>query len=369
MEKYTLVDLCAGTGAFSLAFHNTNKVKTIFANDFDKNSKIIYDDNFQTKLTCIDLHKLNSQNDIPKMDILTSGFSCQPFSVAGLQNGFEDERSDVFWKIMDIIKIHNPRIVIFENVKNLKSHDNGNTFKKIINEIEKLNYKHKHAILNTSEITKIPQNRERIYIVCFKNINDYNLFQFPKPINETEKLKIINIIDNNVDDKYYYNTEKYKVFDEIKKGVIKHIKTNTLYQYRRFYVRENKNNECPTLTANMGSGGHNVGLLLDDKGIRKLTPRECFKFQGFPDTYKLTNKLSNSALYKLAGNAVTYLVVEKLANIIVNILSKNDNLEDDSDSDNSSNESNNDDENDDSDDENDDSDNDSDNEIINNLNL
>jgi len=96
-------------------------------------------------------------------------------------------------------------------------------------------------------------------------------------------------------------------------------KKNVIYQYRRYYVRENKSNVCPTLTANMGTGGHNVGIIMDDKGIRKLTPRECFNFQGFPNTYKLP-KLSDTALYKLAGNAVSYPIVNSIVQNIISIL-------------------------------------------------
>ncbi len=167
MGTFKLGEFCAGTGAFSLAFENTKKVKTVFANDFDKNSKIIYDYNFSTKLNNNDIHKLDEKKDIPKMDIITAGFPCQPFSIAGNQEGFNDERSNVFWKLINIIKYHKPRIVIFENVKNLKTHDNGNTFKIITDEITKVNYKYKYEILNTCDITATPQNRERVYIICF----------------------------------------------------------------------------------------------------------------------------------------------------------------------------------------------------------
>ena len=105
----------------------------------------------------------------------------------------------------------------------------------------------------------------------------------------------------------------------MEKGVTKNISENVLYQWRRKYVRENKSNSCPTLTANMGSGGHNVPILKDDKGIRKLTPRECFNLQGFPSDYKLPN-LSDSALYKLAGNAVSVPVVDLIVNKLDSVI-------------------------------------------------
>jgi DNA (cytosine-5)-methyltransferase 1 len=317
-KKYSMIDLCAGTGAFSLAFENTGKVKTIFANDYEKNSKIIYDENFNTKLTLKDIHDIDVKKEIPEFDILTAGFPCQSFSIAGKQEGFNDPRSNVFYKIIEIMKIHKPRIVVLENVKNLQSHDNGKTFEKIVDNIQKLNYSIKHKILNTCDISKIPQNRERIYIVCFRDKNDMNKFMFPNNINKEDKLEIKDIIENNVKDKYYY-TNKLKIWNIIENSITKNIDTNTIYQYRRYYVRENKNNLCPTLTANMGSGGHNVPLIKDNKGIRKLTPRECFNFQGFPNTYKLP-KMSVSGLYKLAGNAVSYPIIQKIALNIISLL-------------------------------------------------
>ena len=144
----------------------------------------------------------------------------------------------------------------------------------------------------------------------------YDKFNFDFP--EVENKKISDFLEENVKDKYYY-TDKLKVYNKIVENVTKNIDENVLYQYRRVYVRENKSNCCPTLTANMGGGGHNVPLLKDSKGIRKLTPRECFNLQGFPADYKLP-EISNSALYKLAGNAVSVpivkLIVDKLVNVI-----------------------------------------------------
>ena len=138
-SKYTLVDLFCGTGAFSYAFHQTGKVNTIFANDMLDSSEKIFNLNNNIKLTNHNLNEIEDIN-IPKSYIITAGFPCQPFSIAGMQRGFDDERSNVFWKILSIIKNNNPKIVILENVKNLQSHDNGTTFSIIIDNLEKLNY-------------------------------------------------------------------------------------------------------------------------------------------------------------------------------------------------------------------------------------
>lgn len=253
---------------------------------------------------------------IEKHNILTAGFPCQPFSIAGNRKGFNDIHSNVFWKIIELLNFHNTEIIILENVKNLISHDNGNTFKIILDELYKLNYYIKYKILDTCKITEIPQHRERIYIIGFKNKNKYDKFNFNFEIKENKK--IIDYLEENIDDKYYY-TNKYKVYDIINNNITKNISENAIYQYRRYYVRENKNNCCPTLTANMGSGGHNVPLIRDNKGIRKLTPRECFNLQGFPKNYKLPLNISDSILYKIAGNAVSIPVIELLINIIINL--------------------------------------------------
>lgn len=311
-DKLKMIDLFAGTGTFSLAFQSTNGVNVVFGNDMVEHSKKIYDENFHHKLTLKDLNEVNNE-DIPPHDILTGGFPCQPFSIAGLQEGFKDERSNVFWKILSIIDSHQPKCVILENVKNLVSHDENKTFNTIKSNLEKRGYHICYKILNTADITGIPQHRERIYIVCIKSKNVFDKFtlDFPK----IEKRKISEFFEKDIPEKYYY-TDKSTTWNVVKEGVVK---KDTIYQYRRVYVRENKSSECPTLTANMGSGGHNVPLILDTKGVRKLTPRECFNLQGFPLSYKLP-ELSDSNLYKLAGNAVSLPVVKLIANRIILLL-------------------------------------------------
>lgn len=319
-SKLRMVDLFAGTGAFTLGFQQTGKVECVFANDMEPSSQKIYDENFSHKLTLQDLNTIDVK-DIPSHDILTGGFPCQPFSVAGKQEGFEDKRSNVFWKVLDIIEYHQPCVVVLENVKHLKTHDDGKTFSIIHSSLSKLGYSIHTKVLNTSEMTGIPQHRERIYIVCFldKTIADTFSLDFPK----LPKLPLSSMLqqtshptDENIPKKYYYH-DGMKVWPVISNSVVKE---NVIYQYRRVYVRENKSNECPTLTANMGTGGHNVPLLNDGKGIRKLTPRECFNFQGFPSSYRLPTTLSDSRLYKLAGNAVSFPVVQTIAYRIVALL-------------------------------------------------
>lgn len=315
---WKLVDLFAGTGAFSLAFQETGQVEVIFANDMMDASKKIYDANFQHKMVLKDLNTIPVE-EIPSHDILTGGFPCQPFSVAGRQEGFEDERANVFWKILEILDMHRPMCIVLENVKNLVSHDDKNTFRIIREELEKRGYTLTFKVLNTAKLTGVPQHRERIYIVGWlqeKIQLGNDILDFP----EIPKQSIVSFLDNSdtVPDKYYYK-EGCTCWPLLEPAVTK---TDTVYQYRRVYVRENKSQECPTLTANMGGGGHNVPIIKDSRGIRKLTPRECFRFQGFPDTYQLPPKMSDTALYKLAGNAVSVPVVRLVANRLIHRMTR-----------------------------------------------
>ncbi|VVB71188.1 Modification methylase MthTI [uncultured archaeon] len=315
MKRLKLVDLFCGTGAFTLAFEITNRFKCVFANDISSDSKHIYNQNFEQHMKRKDIHKIDIDT-IPPHDILCAGFSCQAFSISGKRLGFKDKRSDVIWKVFEIIEQHMPKIILFENVKNFVSHDNGNTFKTVKYKLEDIGYHIKHAILNTSDLTGIPQHRERVYIIGFLDSELYNKFEFD--FEHVPKQPISDFLKHHIKNKYYYS-DRYKMFNTIKDNVVKHINENVVYQYRRYYVRENKKGEVPTLTANMGSGGHNVPLIKDDTGIRKLLPRECFNLQGFPRDYKIKG-LSDSALYRLAGNAITVPIARLIADKLVSII-------------------------------------------------
>lgn len=190
------------------------------------------------------------------------------------------------------------------------AHDSGKTFRIIIEALEAEGYFVKYKVLNTMEYGNIPHNRERIYIVGFLNKNAYKEFEFPKPIELTTKLADLIDFENKVEDKYYYTKDNFQHYDELEENMLR---MDTVYQWRRIYVRENQSNVCPTLTANMGTGGHNVPLVLTKHGIRKLTPRECFLLQGFPKSFVLPNNVSNAQLYKQAGNSVSVTVIVRIA--------------------------------------------------------
>lgn len=312
-KKWKTIDLFAGVGGIRLGFENAG-FTTVFANDFEPKCKITYDENFMgSKLTVEDITKISTK-DIPECDFVLGGFPCQAFSIAGYRHGFDDikGRGNLFFDIARIIKDKQPTGFLLENVKNLKSHDGGKTFSIIVQTLNELGYTVKSKVLNSMEYGNVPQNRERIYIVGFKDPRKTESFEFPEPVKLTRKIE--DILEKEVDEKYYYNGKP--LYDRLKDDVNE---KNAVYQWRRQYVRKNKKGVCPTLTANMGMGGHNVPIIYDGKGIRKLTPRECFRIQGFPDTYKLPN-IADSALYKQAGNSVSAPVLQRIAEQMVKVL-------------------------------------------------
>ena len=309
---YTLAGLFGGVGGIELGFEMAG-FKVVWANEFDKNASITYQLNHQHELQVDDIHNVEP-SDFPDIDVLTGGFPCQAFSVAGYRKGFEDDRGNLFFEVLRLIEVKKPRVVFLENVKNLVGHDNGNTYRVIKEALEANGYRIKDKILNGCEYGNVPQNRERIYIVAFLDEKDYKNFEFPSSIPLDKKLNDVIDFDSKVDEKFYYTREKYKFYDELEKNVLS---KETIYQWRRQYVRENKSGVCPTLTANMGTGGHNVPLIYTDHGIRKLTPKECFNVQGFPSEFKLPEGLAISHLYKQAGNSVVVPVVQRIAKNIL----------------------------------------------------
>jgi DNA (cytosine-5)-methyltransferase 1 len=320
--------LFSGVGGIELGFEKAG-FEIAWANEIDKDACITYSYNFKHKLYQEDIHNIKGKN-LDNIDVLTAGFPCQAFSLAGHRKGFQDDRGNLFFEIMRLVSEldNKPQVLFLENVKNLKTHDNGRTFSKIANIIqEEYCYSFFSAVLNTSDFTKVPQNRERTFMVAFKNEFNWrydptNTFskkfaamfppkkiQKPDPIDKYLEKK-------EIDESFFYREDKYN-YKELKDSIKS---KDTIYQWRRVYVRENKNNLCPTLTANMGTGGHNVPLILTNDGIRKLTPRECFNFQGYPKNFKLPSNVSNAQLYKQAGNSVSVPLITKIANIIKDTL-------------------------------------------------
>ncbi len=316
-NNYTCGGFFTGVGGIETAFEKQG-FKTIYANEIDKYAVTTYEANHQVKADCRDINDVKC-DDIPNFDIMLAGWPCQPFSLAGYRQGFEDEqgRGTLFFELERIFKKKKPKVLFLENVKNLVGHDCGNTFRIILEKLERTGYHVKYRVLNAMEYGNIPQNRERIYIVAFRSKRQYQQFDFPKPIPLTTKLSDVIDFENKVDDKYYYTADKCGFYDTLKEQMTN---PDSIYQWRRVYVRENKSGVVPTLTANMGTGGHNVPLIITKHGIRKLTPYECFMVQGYPDNFVIPDGMSNTRAYKQAGNSVVVPVIERIAEEIKKVL-------------------------------------------------
>lgn len=381
--KYKVGSMFAGIGGISRGIKSAvvgeHGFELVWANEIDEYACETYRINYNHELLEGDINLIldpTQAKDKEKyyrilkekllneeIDILDGGFPCQAFSIAGYQKGFEDERGNLFLSIINTVKqlgerFKKPRVLFLENVKNLQSHDKGNTYKVIKGAIEHEGYIVKSAILNTMHYSDLPQNRERIYIICFRDKADADKFtmfdhldDFKKTFSKKQREdQIKSIIDysKKAPEKYYYTKAKYphyflskEEYDALNPAIKRNERINLeeqiiekyqFYQLRRgMYVRKNQSNVCPTLTANMGTGGHNVPLILDDYGIRKITPAEALKLQGFPvdNGFILPTKYkgkpySDAMLYKQAGNAVSVPVIELIASEILKVFVEND---------------------------------------------
>lgn len=314
--KFTFIDLFAGIGGFRLAMQEFGG-KCVFSSEFNLNAQKTYALNYG-EVPFGDITKREIKDIIPRnFDVICGGFPCQAFSIAGYRKGFEDTRGTLFFDVAEIIKEHQPKVAYLENVRNLEGHDKGRTFEVICNTLVELGYTVYHKVLNSAEYANIPQHRERIIIVAFNNekVPQHKLFKFPDPIEL--KKTIHDCIDKDKKDEKYYYREGQIYYQQLIKDMVN---PNTVYQWRRVYCRGNKSNLCPTLTANMGGGGHNVPLILVDDGIRKFTPKECLNFMGFPEQYDFPSSIAESAKYMQAGNSVVVPMMTRVAEQIAKII-------------------------------------------------
>lgn len=310
------IDLFAGIGGMRIAFEaagaecvltceiNEDALKTYKAN-FKGSEEHIYHNDILTL----------TKEIVPNHNILVAGFPCQPYSIAGLRKGLKDERGgDVFVAILRILKEKTPEAFLLENVKGMLNHDGGETFTFMLQSLADCGYSLNYKVLNSMEHANVPQNRERVFVVGFRDMKKSQQFEFPSEIKLTKTIH--DCLETHEVAREFYYDNRYDCFSEIQKTIKSR---DTIYQWRRQYVRENKSNACPTLTANMGTGGHNVPLVMDDFGIRKLTPRETANFQGFPKSFKLPT-LANSKLYHQFGNSVTVPLITKIARQMIKVL-------------------------------------------------
>lgn len=312
MKPFTFIDLFAWIWGFHKALHDLWWI-CVWVSENDKFARITYEHNYKSWSPKLfdewrflwDIRTIEWES-LPRHNIMCGWFPCQAFSIAWYQKGFDDDRGNLFFDIARLADYHKPDVLFLENVKNLKSHDWWKTLSVILATMKELWYYVHSKVLNTCEYGGLPQNRERVYIIWFREEKHFDNFSFPLPIEID--IGVDQILENKkVDDKYYYNGKP--LYEKIKDFVIKE---NTFYQRRRQYVRENKRWVCPTLTANMGTGWHNVPIIKDKYGVRKLTPIETFRLQWFIDDFSIPEWLGDNQLYKQAWNAVSVNTVRRI---------------------------------------------------------
>ncbi len=325
LKNYKFIDLFAGIGGFHYALTSLG-AECVFASEWDKHASETYKKNFGIEPNG-DITLIN-ENEIPKHDILCGGFPCQAFSISGKRKGFDDTRGTLFFDIARIVNHHKPKVLFLENVKNLAKHDEGRTLTTIISTLEELEYKVFNKVFNASNFG-LPQNRERVYIVAFrKNINSKD-FKFPTPTNEQVCLenilednpKSVKIIKRNDIEIYKTYNAQNSLFGEVEllNKPIQIGKVNKGGQGERIY---HPLGHAITLSAYGGGVGSKTGLYLVKDKIRKLSPRECARVQGFPDEFIL-NKIDSQA-YKQFGNSVSINVLQKIVLEIQKILEINE---------------------------------------------
>ena len=314
-NNFEFIDLFAGIGGLRIPFDEAGG-KCVFSSEIDPYCQKTYYANFG-EIPNGDITLINV-DEIPKHDFLIGGFPCQAFSQAGNRLGFEDIRGTLFFNIASILQEHKPRAFLLENVKGLENHDHKRTFITIKSKLEEMGYKLFVKVLNSMTHANVPQNRERIFIVGILEEYVKGEFTFPSEIKLTKTIHDLLDTDKK-DDKYYYK-KTHPYYSKLDESIISR---DTIYQWRRVYVRANKKNVCPTLTANMGAGGHNVPIIRDDFGIRKLTPRECARFQGYDDNFIFPNNISDSKKYHQIGNSVTVPLIRRISKKITEYLEFN----------------------------------------------
>ncbi|EOS23475.1 modification methylase HhaI [Lachnospiraceae bacterium 3-1] len=308
LSGYTFIDLFAGLGGFRIALESLG-VNCVYSNEWDVPVQKVYADNFgdtpEGDITQVD------ENTIPDHDILCAGFPCQAFSISGKQRGFEDSRGTLFFDVARIVKAKRPKVVFMENVKNFATHDDGKTLEVVKGTMEELGYTFYQKVLNAVDYG-VPQKRERIYMVCFRNDLGINDFKYPKPFELTRHVEDFLLEDEEMvrdlyvdrPDTYYNGVEDNQYSNKsIRLGIV-----NKGGQGERIYSTKGI---AITLSAYGGGVFAKTGGYLINGKTRKLHPRECARIMGYPDSYKI-GKSANQA-YKQFGNSVVIDVLQLIA--------------------------------------------------------
>lgn len=303
--------LFSGIGGIDLGFQQAG-FEIIWANEFDRDAAKTYRHNFgDTYLSKQNIKNVKTE-DIPDFDVLVAGFPCQSFSSAGKQKGFDDPRGNLFFEIVRIVRDKRPSVIFLENVANLLQHDDGKTFLTIYNALVPFGYTFKYRVMDSMEYGNVPQHRSRIFIVAFLDYKKCEKFEFPDQIRRTVFLN--DILQRNVkhDDSYYLEPGDPN-YDFLVKLVSN---KSQIYKYYESLKAYKAYRVCPTLLASMGSYPDSIPVILDDYGIRKITPHECLALLGFPKGYRFPN-ISMSSAYKQCGNSVVVPVIRRIAENIM----------------------------------------------------
>ena len=313
-----------GIGGFCAGFEAAG-FKTLWANEHDSYACEVYRQNFPgTRLIEKDVRKLSVKKDkLLPVDVLHAGFPCQSFSQAGARSGFDDDRGKLFFEIIRIVKEfgkNKPRVIVLENAPFLTMGEGGVWFLEIARQLQRAGYWFRDGnarVLDLFDLTAVPQKRARLFMVAWSSDHFASgRFNFPEAEKPAPKnaSKFIDF-EGEKDDLYYLSPDNryYKMItmEKVDTKKLKHV-----YQLRKYLVRQKEPGVCPTLTANMGHGGHNVPFIWDDRGLRKLTELECLKLQGFPSSFRFPEKVSSKQRYAQIGNAVAPPVAELLAGAV-----------------------------------------------------
>ena len=315
MSTLKVASLFSGIGGIDLGFQQAG-FEIVWANEFDRDAAKTYRYNFgPDHLVEADIRSIDPDT-MPDFDVLVAGFPCQPFSIMGRKKGFNDPRGSLFFEIARIAEAKRPKVIFLENVANLLEHDDGKSFLTVYNALVPYGYTFKYQVMDAIEYSNIPQRRTRIYIVAFLNYDQCKHFSFPEPIPLTTQLNDI-LVRSTPHDRSYYYSEASPHYKQLLSIVTN---KQAVYKIEDYGVSRRINLVCPTLTANMGTYPDRVPVILDDYGIRKITPFECLALQGYPRDYGFPNIPMNSA-YKQCGNSVVVPVIRRIAEQILKAIS------------------------------------------------
>ena len=311
--KYKMIDLFAGIGGTRLGFTQTKEVRVVFSSEWDKFAQKTYYANYG-EMPAGDITKIDPAS-VPDHDILVGGFPCVAFSQAGKKLGFEDSRGTLFFNIARILKEKRPKAVLLENVKNLLTHDKGNTFRVIKSTLEQLDYAVFYKVLAAKDFG-VPQNRERIYLVCFDKHTVKNWEAFSYPVPPCTKTSLASVLEDNVDEKY---TLSDKLWEGHQRRKVENKKAGKGFGYSVFNASSAYTN---TISARYYKDGSEILIEQKGKNPRKITPREAARLQGFPEEFIIP--VSDTQAYRQFGKSVAVPVVRAVAEKIIEVLDTNE---------------------------------------------